>query len=79
NAPVQPDDDPDWDTWNPWLAMIGLGLGFTVFVRNLFRLRKLVEEVALAAPRQEDDQAAWMAPDDDDDEPTWMTLGNDDD
>ncbi|MCP3984295.1 MAG: hypothetical protein GY723_07890 [bacterium] len=20
NAPVQPDDDPDWDTWNPWLA-----------------------------------------------------------
>ena len=69
-----------WLGTDPWLAMVGLGLGFAAFVRGLLRLRGLVEEEAEAAPENEDDRPAWMKPsEDDDDRQTWMTLDDDDD
>ncbi|MBW2241549.1 MAG: AtpZ/AtpI family protein [Deltaproteobacteria bacterium] len=68
-----------WLGTDPWLVMIGLGLGFSVFVRNLFRLRKMVEAEGLAAPQQDEDSAAWLASHNDGDQAAWMTLGNDDD
>ena len=68
-----------WLGTDPWLVMIGLGLGFAAFVRNLLRLRKLVEAEALAAPQQDEDSAAWLEPNNEDDQPGWMTLGDRDD
>lgn len=69
-----------WLGTDPWLGMVGLGIGFAAFVRSLFRLRKLVEEEAQAAAKNEGDKAAWMTLDDDDnDRQSWMTLGDDDD
>lgn len=83
-----------WLGTDPWLGMVGLGLGFAAFVRGLLRLRGLVEEEAEAAPKNMDDPPAWMTPsdsdddrparttqgsDDEDDRPTWMKLGDDDD
>lgn len=43
-----------WLETDPWLMMIGLGLGFTAMIRILMRMRKLVEA---ASEEHADDQS----------------------